>query len=1268
LLQSSWVLGADCSSSRSSRSGGVSEGVHQMLSSEEPSGPSCSSIQGVSAVPATSPGESPASQDPTDLVQPCAKFSIRDYVFASRSKGIKRSWPFHPRSLQLCLKRGVKDLLPPFEPPDLIRSRSLSTTINVEQSAASSEANAPVGLVKTRDDGSSIVNASNINFQSCQPVAESLGPSQYTSPEDGKSAVDQGENTNGLDHTDEVMPVDLQVNSCTKAIRQTEVAVPSWRSKNLDSSREPSEKKCKLVVKVGSLTRTEEVASNSSTVSDPMASKTCPVCKVFASTSNTTLNAHMDQCLSVESNTEPVEKVILKPKVKPRKKRLMVDIYKTARLFTLEDLDQRNGTNWAIELATPTTNKEVCTENRSPEVVPFDPRDDEREGDVYVDSNGIKIRILSKSSDASLVLRDEHNSRKVAKNETGKSMLMSKTCLKSKICKNKRLKFPGKKHSKTNRLNTQVRTHTDGDMHEHTSEDEEESTMHVQKPTESTSYGGSETIRQWVGSKRSGLSKNCAREVTDKASKSITPGTKKLARSSIRGFDDSQISDSPPEAFSSQPPEEMTITSEANDDDERNGTSRLLRSIPRWSLKTTPSSNVIPKVPRSAAALAKRKIKEIGRRESYRSDNYDTVRNSTSIRNSVRRGPSSSVAGLSDGSNRVASTKKFRKNRSLLRTGRREFSPSNSGLVHGFGQDHGSNPNHTNKRFRVSNKETSKKLKHTQEDTADNDFSYESDVPALGQGDDQYDAAQQAGISQMYYEGEEPETEMQCASPSRSDPVDCSNDMSSDSLSPENNETADDVLVEGYSVAIVDPCSNEKSAYHAHIPNDVANNEVEEWQIDPSSTKESSACLTNNRDMGLGAPQDNSSITSNREDSNLDHGLVFDRGSSGSPVSTASTLSPSTSLRDSRTNRSEPGPSTVSLPTVEERVSGSSNQETKSTPLAREGEQLPEKSCCCNCRESISRDSQVHDQSAMARPVPAFTGRPVPQLNIGLRASSSFSTYQRTSTKANPCLDSHDQTLAGKVSAEPTMTHPSYTTDCMSPSIQTQLPSPSNPILRLMGKNLMVMNSEESGHPQAPSSDYIMRGNYMAPGCFMPQNYQHIGDPAFMNTTPSTANHQIPLSSVQAGNFSAPTLHNGSMVQSDYHSPQKPYRNLLPVMHHPSYMMKEVIMIDDSPEHRSDPQISMLLPSAPSPATISVPNTVASRPFYCLPSQNQLLPRESAVGPLPVFTNINPIVGVSSSSQGNNAEVAHPYMSNPFYVQSPAGYINPSVYYSQNLR
>ncbi|KAG8064862.1 hypothetical protein GUJ93_ZPchr0004g39613 [Zizania palustris] len=252
-------------------------------------------------------------------------------------------------------------------------------------------------------------------------------------------------------------------------------------------------------------------------------------------------------------------------------------------------------------------------------------------------------------------------------------------------------------------------------------------------------------------------------------------------------------------------------------------------------------------------------------------------------------------------------------------------------------------------------------------------------------------------------------------------------------------------------------------------------------------------------------------------------------------------MSPPTSLKDSRINWSEPVPSTANFRTVEERVSGSSIQETKLTPLARVGEQLSEKPFCCTCRESISMESQLHHQSATPRSMPIFTGRQVPQLNI----------------------------------------------DYMSPSLQTQLPSPSNPILRLMGKNLMVMNSEESGHPQAPSSDYIMGGNYMQPVSFVPQNYQHNGDSAFMNTTTSTANHQIPQSSVQGGNFVGP------------HCPVVPWCNLItistkalqkPCSSNASLILldERSIMINDSPEHRSNPQF-------PSEIAGSVPVTNAAK-------------------------------------------------------------------------
>jgi hypothetical protein len=791
----------------------------------------------------------------------------------------------------------------------------------------------------------------------------------------------------------------------------------------------------------------------------------------------------------------------------------------------------------------------------------------------------------------------------------------------------------------------QVQAYPHGGIDEETTAQE----MHARNRTKSTSHDGSGTMmRQWVCSKRSDISNNVRRKLRGTAFDKMASGSQKLVRSSMLGFDSSHVPESHTGALFPQAPDEMGTTSEANGVEQSNDYSRLLR----LSSKTPLQNNVLPRVPRSAAAVAKKKIREIGRREANKSENYDIIKNSNS-----------SVAGPSDGPNRLASTsKKFRKQRSLMRTGRRTFSSSDRRLVHGFGQDNEPDTRHANKKFRLTSNSTLKKfVKRTEEDSADYDFSFGSDTPLSGQQDEQYDAAQQTEGTQTDYEGEEPETGTPYASVSRNDPADSCNEISC-GLSPENNGTEHDISVEGY--AVEDPSPSEQFPCHANETNSVVNDEMDEWPVDPVSTKESSACLTNNRDMGPAAPQDNSSITSNREDSNQEHGLPFGRDSLESPLSTASTMSPN-ALKDSRTKESEPGPSTVGG-TIEERIT-ESFKETKSMPMARDSEQLPnEKPCCCSCRGSISNESQLHHQSEAARPMMNFAGKQVPQLHIGLTASSSFSTYQRTSTKANPFLDSHDHPLPAKVSAESSVNIPSYTTDCMSSSLQTQLPSPSNPILRLMGKNLMVVNTEESVHPPAPSSDYILRGNYVAPVAFVSPNYQFSNDSAFMNTTPGTANHQIPPS-VQAGNFVGPPLHSNSMMQSEYHSQQKSYRNLVPVMRHPTYTMKEVIVIDDSPERRSEPQVSMLHPPAPSPATISVPNSMAPMPFYCLPSP-PILPRERAAGSLPGFANVGPMVGVNSSNQGSQTEATNSYMQNPFFVHPQTGYINPHVYYLQNLR
>ncbi|KAH9306808.1 hypothetical protein KI387_011212, partial [Taxus chinensis] len=85
--------------------------------------------------------------------------------------------------------------------------------------------------------------------------------------------------------------------------------------------------------------RTENlVISGSSSISDGMMVKVCPVCRTFSSTSNTALNAHIDHCLDAEPNTEITETSFTKHKTKVRKKRSMADICAVAPSRTLEDL------------------------------------------------------------------------------------------------------------------------------------------------------------------------------------------------------------------------------------------------------------------------------------------------------------------------------------------------------------------------------------------------------------------------------------------------------------------------------------------------------------------------------------------------------------------------------------------------------------------------------------------------------------------------------------------------------------------------------------------------------------------------------------------------------------------------------------------------------------------------------------------------------------------------------------------------------------------
>ncbi|KAG8365207.1 hypothetical protein BUALT_Bualt18G0080400 [Buddleja alternifolia] len=343
---------------------------------------------------------------------PLPNFSIRDYVFNRRGKDIKTHWPFSAKNLQLCLKHGVKDVLPPFHTLDFLRNPS------TVKCAVESISDSHVKLSRLSDDHNLPVSSND--------VGQNLALSE---PEEDKEYPSTATNQ-----------------SCSSLN-----SVPLIKSRYLESEAENSSKKiensiqnpvkkCKLIVKLSNIVETkskEEAPLNTSIVSETMASKVCPVCKTFSSSSNTTLNAHIDQCLSGESTAKlTTDSKVVKHRIKPRKTKLMVDIYETALRCTLEDLDRRNGTNWASNLGFPP--RDLVEEKDKT----FSSEDKNKESAVYVDSNGTKLRILSKFSDTLSISS--------AKDDCGRRKLVERE-KESKFISSKKKKYLVQKHNLLNR-------------------------------------------------------------------------------------------------------------------------------------------------------------------------------------------------------------------------------------------------------------------------------------------------------------------------------------------------------------------------------------------------------------------------------------------------------------------------------------------------------------------------------------------------------------------------------------------------------------------------------------------------------------------------------------------------------------------------------------------------------------------------------------------------------------------------------------------------
>ncbi|KAG2682755.1 hypothetical protein I3760_11G204900 [Carya illinoinensis] len=447
---------------------------------------------------------------------PLPKFSIRDYVFITRSKDIKTNWPFSLKNLQLCLKHGVKDVLPPFQHLDKVRNECFQESTVGSSTLENKNLKNIVGELSGPPNDYTVLDLS-VNAQLNQKPPEAFIETTTSRRSEGENDLPS---TRSFSQSDiESLPANGLSSSSLDpdTLHEDSVDVEAEGlapAHQIESTTRPSNKKCRLVVKSGANSDrnlTEDIASNCTTVSElAMASKLCPVCKIFSSSSNTTLNAHIDQCLSMESVPKWMAAKLTKHRFKPRKTRLMVDIYKTAARCTLEDLDRRNGTNWAtVSSLTMRDNdkSEMPAEGKMQRMLLVHTPDSGNVGAVYIDSSGTKLRILSKFDDAPSVsqVSEELGTRKRSKGGKGSKLLPAKKkkSLAPKHHKYLKLALQSKKKFSRRAHSSQI---YGGQRVEERCKKNEHQAKNQVKPSDSGN------LRHWVCSKRTGVAKEVSRK------------------------------------------------------------------------------------------------------------------------------------------------------------------------------------------------------------------------------------------------------------------------------------------------------------------------------------------------------------------------------------------------------------------------------------------------------------------------------------------------------------------------------------------------------------------------------------------------------------------------------------------------------------------------------------------------------------------------------------------------------------------------------------
>ncbi|CAL9135996.1 unnamed protein product [Musa textilis] len=1334
-----------------------------MLSAKSPLDPSCSSN-----VPAPKTGERASEKlasrerDPILGQTPTPNFSIRDYVFTSRSKGIETSWPFTQHFLQLCLKHGVKDLLPPFEPPDLVRVQCWRKGVESRQSVIRSEIEQiPVHIGPQE-------KAVNIRRDLCSPLE--------TQPPDGRSAICQRFRTDELTHSgadigsiitrDQVEGTSAAIGgvSCSFAVNRDVFEAPSdidvvEPTKKLESSREPSEKRCRLIVRLGAISdssRAEDIKSSSSTVSDPMASKVCPVCKMFSSTSNTTLNAHIDQCLSMESNTKCCSSKVAKPKAKPRKKRLMVDIYTTAPRCTLEDLDKRNGTHWAVELAfAAAPSVEVDMETKKPKLVPVGSGEAINEGAVYVDSNGVKLGILSKLSSTSQSKEELKLQEHAKVVRTGKSFLISKRKhFEAKYSKKMKMKAQRKKLTSFILLKAKIQTSAEGDCDGETHHENGESMLHISDPG-NLANSRPACLRQWICSRRSDLPKKLASKNAHSASDNTALVTRSmLTKNSRPDACFSSVSLSHHLKFSTLS-EDLTTSRRTKKidipsmtvhpmDDGMKVSEKLTSSASRWSSESTEKNSLLLRVSKPSGNFepSSRTItKETALSIQHRSDTCSDRTNvpsihcpsakdqiiSTLMKNDlVRRSPFNLQARKGDLSVKPDTCKKFRKHRSILRGGkiRAKFQSATNGVHNKGALAPGADIARASKTLGSCELNHSCVIVSGTGEMMNGASPSGKDVPEFEKKDEGSTLEEQKhsnNLETKYHGPDVQNLDMQV------EVLDSGNYVRKPSLETAGNLLSNDTVCSESLQAAFDCRSISKSEVNTGqlmkisekqevFLGDTSGEEIDgqniqmadkmedrgekdsyavqlvECTVETMSIQESSGCSSTHGNVGHEIPQKSTSITSVRTTTNEAMKLAGDGEPCGSPDSNASTISlPSpkdpkytdsdakvfASAINAQDKLGSIDPLAEDTVVSEERNVKDRNEELKvNLPAEISGCTVDDKTFCCSCRESLSREFQILRPNAAHR-TPKV--KQVSNLFARPRVSSSFNSCQnhRIDTTVISDLQAAGQPTTNKGLSDCAVKFPTCSVlGSAIPSSQSQNRSISNPILRLMGKNLMVMNNEEFVQPQRTVLEYPPNVNFLSPIGFAlntnhskQENFRFhhkifSGSLAF-DATASVGEHQFPVCtpSTQMAGFTVTPLHTAFVPGLDHQTWQKNAcrrSNSSPA----SCIMNEVLVIDNSPELERRSVTSLSSPTSTLPIATSGLNPLSQRPFSCVSSQCQI--RYLRGGSRPLLPKPSAGINANLTKSGSITEGHGPLPPSPFVLQSPTpARMQSSVCYSQ---